>query len=123
MTKITRFSKKISILMVCNLIPFFAKAEAGKSIDSYDLLLALLILALIIVNQVYLTIISLKKISHPHFKLSIFYYIAFLVSVVVFISSYFKSIDLGSFGWVLILPCFLGVISLFIEFFRPKEQE
>ncbi len=123
MTIITRFKNKMSILMVCILIPFFAKAEAGKGIDSFDLLFALFILVLIIVNQVYLTITSLKKIFNPRFKLSIFYYIAFVVSIVVFISSYIKSIDLGSFGLILTLPCLLGFMSLFIEIIRLMRKK
>ena len=123
MTIITRLKNKMSILMVCILIPFFAKAEAGKGIDSYDLLFALLILLLIIVNQVYLTILSIKKISNPNFRLSILYYLAFVVSIVVFISSYIKSIDLVSFGLILTLPCLLGVMSLFIEIIRLMRKK
>lgn len=101
------------------LTPLIASAEAGKGITDEAIILAIIGIVILFVNQVYLTITSLKKIINPEKKSSILHYITIVSSVVIF-AIYIPNKGYDSpflFDVFIAVPFILGLISLSISIF------
>ncbi|MEN8928627.1 MAG: hypothetical protein ABF242_06280 [Flavobacteriales bacterium] len=119
------FNKIMLFGILFFLTPFFATAEAGKGITDEAIILALLGLVVILINQIYLLVTSMKKIMEPEKKSSIIHYISFVISIAIFVIYFPNRGDSGIplFEAFVVGPFILGVcsflISLFI-FFKKK---
>jgi hypothetical protein len=126
MNKTTLLLKKTTLIgILFFLTPIYASAEAGKSIKPENIIFALFVLVLIFVNQVYLTITSIKKIMKPEVNSSILHYISFVISIILLII-YFPnkgSHEMHFFELFIIIPFLLGVISFFIAIFNWLKKK
>jgi hypothetical protein len=122
----TSSTKKITTLLgiLLLLTPFCASAEAGKGISDESIILALVAVVILVINQIFLTVTSLKKIMKPEAKSSILHYLSFVISIVIF-SIYIPNAGTGGlplFKGFVILPLVLGAISLLITLFNLVKK-
>jgi hypothetical protein len=106
------------------LTSFCASAEAGKGISDESIILALVAVVILVINQIFLTVTSLKKIMKPEAKSSILHYLSFVISIVIF-SIYIPNAGTGGlplFKGFVILPLVLGAISLLITLFNLVKK-
>jgi hypothetical protein len=121
MTKSSPYLKKIiPIGILLYFAPTLAYAEAGKSITTEGVVLALSMLVLIGINQIYLIVTTFKKIVEPRVKSSILHYISLAISVIIFIVyyPYLDSNELYFLNLMVTFPFILAVISLSIDLFK-----
>ncbi|MFQ3336763.1 MAG: hypothetical protein ACI9E3_000771 [Flavobacteriales bacterium] len=113
MTKSSPYLKKIiPIGILLYFAPTLAYAEAGKSITTEGVVLALSMLDLIVT--------TFKKIVEPRVKSSILHYISLAISVIIFIVyyPYLDSNGLYFLNLMVTFPFILAVISLSIDLFK-----
>jgi hypothetical protein len=107
------------------LSPFCGSAEAGKGISDESIILALFTIVMLVLNQVFLIISSLKKIMQPEGKSSILHYISFVLAIIIF-ALYIPNIKTGGlpiFTVFATLPMILGTISFMITLFYLMKKK
>jgi len=112
--------KSLIIAFLIFLIPFYSSAEAGKGISDESIILALLALVIIIANQIYLIITSIKKIMNPKVNSSILHYISLIIGVII-MAIYIPNKGYNSpflFEIFITVPFLLGVVSLSISIYN-----
>ncbi|MDB4088549.1 hypothetical protein N9544_02890 [Flavobacteriales bacterium] len=108
----------IGILLFLN--PFCASAEAGKGITDESIIIALSALVVLVINQVFLTITSFKKIMKPEVKSSILHFVSFVIAIIIF-AIYIPNAGPGGlplFKAFVTFPLILGIISFSITIFN-----
>ena len=107
------------------LVPLYSSAEAGKGIKDEAIILAIAGLIVIFVNQIYLSISSIKKIMNREAKSSVLHYISFVISIAIVVT-YFPNKSSGAlpiFDAFIITPLILGIISFTITIYNWVKKK